>query len=356
MNILENIFIKICETCASFAETVGLFAFLRKQNKQKTIILMYHGVTATHDPVANFDQKHIEFQRFEKQIQYLKKYYSIISLEDFMNSLEREKLLPDNSVIITFDDGYQNNYTQLFPILKKYNVPATIFLPTLNISQQGIGWFDTVAYCIAKTKKPFINVENKKYPLLTVQQKIGAIFDLKMLTRNIEKRNRLLKDIIFQTGVNVKKCNNEDFLFLSWNQCREMQKSGISFGSHSVTHKILTALKEKELQKEMENSKKIIQKELVSCLFFSYPFGDHNEDVRKMLQKTGYHAGLSTTYGKNTKNTDRAQLYRIPINNIYNLPIFALILHTNIIPIIHHKTRCMYNTLQRGLNNITAKN
>lgn len=357
MRDLEKMFIKMCEGCAIFAETVGLYAFLRKQDKQKISILMYHGVTVTHDPVANFDQKHIEFQRFEKQIQYLKRYYSIISLEDFMKWKNNEgNSLPSNPLVITFDDGYQNNYTQLFSVLKKYNAPATIFLPTLNIFQQGIGWFDTVAYCIAKTKKIFINIENKEYPLVTMQQRIQAVINLKRLSRYLRYRKKILAQVISQTEINVNKCNNKDFLFLSWEQCREMQKYKISFGSHSASHEIMTALNKKELYREMKNSKNIIQKELGSCLFFSYPFGEHNELVRKILWETGYIAGLTTTYGKNTKNTDSAQLYRIPINNIYNLPIFALILHTNVIPVIHHKIKCMYKAVLTGLNNITAKN
>ncbi len=358
MKKLETCFMKTIGFGVRLAEAVGLISLLRSRNNKKIIILMYHGITASHNPITNFDQKHIETARFEEQIIYLKKHYTIISLNYYIEWKNHTKSLPSNPVILTFDDAYKNNYTRLLSILKKHNVPATIFLPTANINQQEIGWYDTIAYCISQTKKKEVRIIGKIYPLQNEKQKIAAVFEIKTkLPFCVSERNKLLKKIIHETEIDPKECTDEDLMFLTWKQCKEMLDAGISFGSHTVNHPHLSALNEEEMQIEMEQSKKDIEKNLKNpCIFFSYPFGEHNIKARNMLKKTGYMLGVTTTYGMNTKDTDSAALCRIPINNIYETPIFALNLTTNIISIIHYTIVLLYGKVRTGLKCIFNSN
>jgi len=100
--------------------------------KEKGIpVLMYHSID---DNNVFFT---VKIEDFKKQMQYLKdNNYSIIKFSELVDILESDKELPKKTVVLTFDDGFEDNYTNAFPILKKYNFPATIFLITGFINKE----------------------------------------------------------------------------------------------------------------------------------------------------------------------------------------------------------------------------
>lgn len=348
MNKAEQIFLNGVSQGSRIGEIIGIPFLLNIFYRKKVRILMFHGVTKKHDSVANFDYKHVEVEKLEKFIIHLKKSYTIISLDNFI-AYKNKKIrnIPNNAIILTFDDGYKNCYTQLFPLLKKYNVPATIFLPTAYIDKKEIAWYDTVTYCIAETKEKEIIVEEKKYSLDSNEKKVAALVELKRKVRDSSvKREQLLKEIEQKTKIKRNSCNsgnNEDFQFMTWEQCREMQKAGISFGSHSVTHQIMIALSESEGKDELLLSKQTVEEKLnKECIAFAYPFGYSNTIMQKMLHGVGYHIGLSTTYGANSRATNAANLKRIALNNWYDVPTLMLTLFINF-PSFHHWLRKGYS-------------
>jgi peptidoglycan/xylan/chitin deacetylase (PgdA/CDA1 family) len=348
MAYIEKVFLKGVAGISWIVESIGLYELLRTLNKQKVIILMYHGVTANHDPVANFDGKHVETAKFEKQLQYILKHNSIISIDDFLAWKTGEKSLQKNSVILTFDDCYQNCYTQLFPLLKKYHVPVTLFLPTVFIGKNEPAWYDAVAYCIAYTKEREIIINEKKYPMSTEKQRIAALVELKRRILDFpELRATLLREITSVTKIDPAQCHEEDFSFCSWEQCQKMKESGfVTFGSHSVTHRLMTGLSEKEIGREIRESKRVIEAKLhLNCDTFAYPFGSNNERTKEAIEKARYRCGLSTTYGKNTQTTDVRALKRIVVNNLYDSSIFSLSLFINF-PSFHHWLLERYSNLK----------
>lgn len=355
----------------------GIYAILRKMQRKKVIALMYHGITQQEQAVANFDGKQVYVERFKEQLQYLQKHYNIITLNDFFAWKQGRMLCPKNAVLLTFDDGYLNNYTQLLPLLKKYHVPATIFLPTKYIAtkesnkKKKVAWYDVVTYCIATTAKKELAIRGVAYPLTNDKQKISTIAILKEMVTNVKEaqghseheREKLLNEIMNESKVVLSDCNDENVLFLSWEQCREMQQAGVAFGSHSVTHQDMSDLPEKKLREEMRVSKKILQEELgqerperqkryerqegekiQECVSFAYPFGDYNALVGSEVKAAGYKLGFTVEYGKNTLTTNPYRLKRIAVNNRYELPIFALTLFVNF-PKLHHSLISLYSKL-----------
>ena len=331
MKRLEKQFVKAAGLLSTGLKVIGVYTFLRELQKKRVIVLMYHGITRQHNPLSNFDQKHVQHEKFEEQMKYLVQHYNLISLKDFMLWKQGEKKLPPKALLLTFDDGYRNVYTQLFPLFKKYQLPVTIFLPTQYLGKKGIGWYDIIPYCISKTNKKEMIVCDKKYNLCTEKDKISAILQLKIKARDhLLLQKKILDDVIKQTDTNPRKCSDDDFLYLSWKQCQEMQSSGAVFGSHSVTHQVMTMLNEDGIRNEMQKSKEKIEHELGGiCVSFAYPFGDNNTVTRRILKQIGYRAGFSTRYGKNVKETEIFQLRRISVSNKYNLSIFILTLFFN---------------------------
>ncbi len=348
MQRIEKGFLKIISSLASVLDKLCLFDFLRLFKKNSVTVLMYHGITASNNPVANFDHKHVEKAKFEEQLTYLQKHYSIISFHDFILWKQGEKTFKKLALMLTFDDGYKNCYTQLFSILKQYNVPATIFLPTKYVGAKQPAWYDVPAWCIAQTKNQEITIQGKKFLLETDKQKIATLVQIKrLISCNVEQRKEIIEEIIKQTACNPNECNNEDFLFVDWKDCMEMQQYNIIFGSHSVTHQVMTALEEKELKKEIAESKKEIEKILKKpCMAFSYPFGNNNLQIRKILFEEKYACALTSTYGTNTRKTNPFQLKRIALNNLYDLNIFKLTLFINFPP-FHHWLLCLYSKIRK---------
>lgn len=353
MRTIEKIFLKSAALCSRVAEAFGLYALGRAWNKEKTIILMYHGVTDNNDSVANYDHKHIERERLEEHLQYLKKYYCIISLEDFMRWRTGENRilspnLPPNSLIITFDDGYKNNYTQLFPLLKKYDIPATIFLPTAYIGKKQVAWYDIVTYCVSRTKKEKVIIDSRIFDVITDKQKIETIVKLKRKVRIArEARAKIIAEVVKETGINPAFCEEENFLFLSWEQCNKIKKSKVTFGSHSCTHEYMDEISEEKLKKEVCESKKIIKTKVRQpCLAFAYPFGACNEKIKIALKDAGYDCAVTTAFGSNAVDTDVLLLHRVVLNNLYDadhLPLIFFIKFTH----IHHKMKRMIVFLKR---------
>jgi len=117
LNVKDGVLNIFCNICV----WTGLVGILRFLNRKKTRILMFHSVSDKPTFMPDSSGLRVTKKNFEKRITYLKNKYNIISLGDI------EKKVP-NKVIITFDDGYVDNYTHAFPLLKKYDVPATIYL------------------------------------------------------------------------------------------------------------------------------------------------------------------------------------------------------------------------------------
>ncbi len=97
-------------------------------------IMMYHNVSYTDDPKLNT----VSPENFERQMAFLRKYhYRVLSLDELVGRIKSGKQISRKSVVVTFDDGYEDNYSYAFDILKKHEIPAIIFIPSDLIGTKG---------------------------------------------------------------------------------------------------------------------------------------------------------------------------------------------------------------------------
>lgn len=285
-------------------------------------VLVYHGVVKNKNLALSAN--HCSVKEFEKEISYLSKNFSIVSLTDIFK-LHRKKIRPSKKTIaITFDDGYENNYTNAFPVLKKYNVPATIFVVASCVTNpEHILWYDYVDInkeYIDFSLFPAIQTDLSEDELSRVK-KIQNFSNLRSFLKSVNTASKLkvLKEIIpsGQAASTISRTNSEFRKMLSVAQMKEMTDSGlIEIGSHSLTHPNLDMLTETELVFELNESKKLLEqatgKEIVSIAF---PDGAYNEEVKRLSYKAGYRQLLSVESRLKSDQEDENILERFCISN-----------------------------------------
>ncbi|HQU30677.1 MAG: polysaccharide deacetylase family protein [Planctomycetia bacterium] len=231
-----------------FSGIIGLYIFLRKKYFKKyiAVVLTYHRVNDNNNsPDITVSQKN-----FDSQIAYLIRNFNIVSIDKILDECRYRTQLEDDTIAITFDDGYKDNYTHAYPILKKYNAPFTIFVST--------GYIDTT--------------------------------------------NMLTKEEI-----------------------AAMHKDKITFGGHTVTHKVLSGLNREAATAEISGSKSALEQILKENVkYFAYPYGkkgrDFTNETMQIVKECGFTAAFSTKNGCIDSNGNYFALNRIGIRNV---PLFV---------------------------------
>ncbi len=218
----------------------------------KIPILFYHKINYPH-PSAKEKNLYVDPKSFYYQMRYLKwRRYIPICLDELVNGIKGKKKLPPKPIVLTFDDGYEDNYTFAFPILRKFDFKATIFLVTKDIGKVSGVWIDSRE----KLKTPLLN----------------------------------------------------------WRQIKEMKEWGIDFQSHTHTHPVLTKLKNDQIKKELILSKQIIEEKLgQEVKFLCYPQGYFDERVKGLIKEVGYIGAVTTERGLVKLEDDIFALKRIGI-------------------------------------------
>ena len=304
--------------------------FYKKFSKGSLTILMYHQVGESE---YNGYYIAVSPENFEKQIRYLRKNYNIISLKELCAYIRSKELPAEDCAVITLDDGYKDNYVNAYPILKRYNIPATIFLTSGYIGANQILWWDRVAKIIKiisrgkkeiklqddnyaeKLRNILISIYGKK--VKSIQEAIDLLcVYLKSVPE--KEKNMILNDLEDKLQPYLDKTYNPGNM-LTWDEIIEMGKNGIDFGGHTITHPILTKIGIEQVKDEILNSKNEIEKRInKNILHFSYPNGkeeDFNVETKKIVRESGYISACSTIDGENDLYTDLFALKRKGINN-----------------------------------------
>jgi len=201
---------RFIKNIVSFVMGRGLFFNLfRYMNRNKLLILYYHRIVKKEE-ASNVKDINMcaDIDSFDAQMDFLSKYYTPISEQEIIKAINTGRSIK-YSVWITFDDGYKDNYANAYPILKKYNIPATFFVAT--------GYTN-------KTSKASLD------------------------------------------------CGEPNFM--SWEELKEISRNNMSIGTHTVSHRILSGLSDKELEKEILDSKNEIEQRLgIKAISFAYPRG-----------------------------------------------------------------------------------
>jgi peptidoglycan/xylan/chitin deacetylase (PgdA/CDA1 family) len=277
---------------------------LIKLIRGKGAILNYHRVLPANKIDNSLVNISVSVKNFNNQINYLKNNYDIISLDNLLLHLKSKS--NEFKVVITFDDGYKDNFNYAYPILERFNAPAIIYVITKFINNKFVPWWIKLDHFIKNCK---INI-NKKAKFNFFKKNLLFIDQLnveKKLSSIIGKNNKLNYGKIF--------LDQKEIQYLSEQQL-------ITIGSHSHSHYNFSQLTQKQILTELKISKSILEKIIKKkILHFSYPYGgceNINFKYYKLLENLGYLSAV-TTITKKLYQSYQFELPRLFVNNDNNL-------------------------------------
>ncbi len=293
-------------------------------------ILFSHRIIDTTNPSFDILRElgNLTVDDFEKRIKYIHKRYSIISIDEFADYMRTGKKPRSLALVLTFDDGYRSMYTNVFPLLKTYNIPATFFLTTGSIEDKTVLWHDRLMHIIAKS--PVRSFEfpvgsGGKYSLNTLQERANTYNRIKPGLKYLSEAERTNQTNLLSAFLQVPLDDIGDaYRMMTWQQIMEMSASSlVTFGGHTVTHPILTRVGSQQAQNEIMDSKKKIESELggVELKYFAYPNGkpeDINEQIKNQLKDAGYSLAFTTSQF----TADTYDSFEIPRYGLESKPFF----------------------------------
>lgn len=284
----------------------GALELVRRLNESSVRILMYH----------RFPREHRT--SFDRQCAFLRANYDVIPLEEAVRRLEGDKPAT-HTAVITVDDGYADMHEVAFPILRKYGLPATLFLTTGFVNRTCWMPGDRVRQFFATTAKETATVTDDAGIVHTFRTKGTDGPDaLRALLKRVPERTkrRILSELDGDLPVPDAASIPEQYRPCTWGQIRELAEGGVSMGAHTVTHPILSRIEDaRELEQEIVQSKAEIEEKLQRPVdFFAYPNG-MRDDVNKVsvdCVRGHFKAAVKAITGMNAPGSDLHTLLRLP--------------------------------------------
>jgi peptidoglycan/xylan/chitin deacetylase (PgdA/CDA1 family) len=279
----------------------------------RVLILMYHRVIPRGEADTTFVQPgmYVTPATFERHLQFLTNHFDVLSLAELLSKWDTRQW--NDAVrycVITFDDGWLDNYLHAYPLLHAYGVPATIFLPTDLIGTDEWLWSDRLGALLRRRGQG------------TPDDWDALIEHAKTLTD--DARASMLSGIEAEAAWPQLGQRR----FVNWDEVRQMSRDGVSFASHTRTHVNLTRLAGVALEGELRGSLDVLREQHVNHVpVLAYPNGDHTDAVVAAARAAGYSAAVTTRPGLEfSRPADRFRLKRIGVHDdvAQSVPLLAL--------------------------------
>jgi peptidoglycan/xylan/chitin deacetylase (PgdA/CDA1 family) len=298
--------------CFYYSGLVGMARLWTRRSGQRLIILNYHRATGGD---------------LRRHLLYLRRHYRIMHVEAALEELYlagKEKHPSADArtpLVLTFDDGYQDNYTHGFALARELEVPFTIYLIPGYVESGAYFWWREGQRLVRRAQVNEAVIEGRIYQLRQPGERVALarLIDTRLRhAHSVAEREQFLASVRQTLAVSSSILEEErPSLPLRWEQVQEMEESGwVSFGAHTMHHPILAYLRDPtEVRQEIECCRTVLEQRLNHPVrSFAYPVGQQQhigEGVIEAVRQAGYDWALTTHYGFNTRQTDPYLLRRI---------------------------------------------
>ncbi|MGM1051179.1 MAG: polysaccharide deacetylase family protein [Pseudomonadota bacterium] len=305
-------------------------------------IVMYHYVR----PLCGSrypDLKALELKHFIGQLDFIQRHYQVVGMEDAIAATRGDVVLPDNSLLLTFDDGYLDHYSYVLPLLVARGLQGSFFPPVCAVHDRRVLGVNKIHFILASDVQPkqligdifsSLDVYRKEHELPTNVEYFetysrGGRYDdpqvtfvKRILQKGLPKslREPLIEQLFCQF-VTEDESSFADELYLNEDQLREMHAAGMWIGSHGDEHLWLNTLTTEEQRHEIDASLDFLTgigvntRDWVMC----YPFGGYNDSLLEILREKGCSLGLTVNVG--VANLNRSDALLLPRLDTNDLPI-----------------------------------
>jgi peptidoglycan/xylan/chitin deacetylase (PgdA/CDA1 family) len=320
------------------------------RHRGRVVILTYHRVVSDQMVRDEHIQPgmYVRAQSFEAHIAYLRNRFTILSLDELLDLWQTNRLKSDRSYcVITFDDGWKDNYQFAFPVLMKQGVPATIFLATDFIGTARWFWPDHMMVLLEKCGQQTTDAADRKAVSTVFEETIGVTLSaVDGVFRPVGSGDPIDPDAIIEICKSVEVGQIPQIIdrlscalhmdlpthrvLLDWDEVREMAGKGMTFGSHSSSHRIMTQISLSEVKTELIDSRKtMLEQGIKPVPVFCYPNGTFDRDVQELVRESGYRAAVGCEVGlEKDRPNDLFALKRIGLHedSAASAPLLALTL------------------------------
>ena len=291
---------------AACAATGATWLLERLPRQPVLMILNYHRIGDADATQYDSGMFSCTAAEFDWQLTYLKRHFRMTTLDEVLGLLAGDGRLSEPRVLVTFDDGYIDNYQQAFPLLVRHGVQGVFFLPTAFTGTSRIPWWDAIAYIIKRSRKTRFRIEYPESEEFDLAAEGAARTIMRVLTHYkqpaMRDHDRFVEELERVCESSRPDCVAER-CFLDWNEAREMQRGGMGFGSHTHNHEILSKLSSGKQFEELSLSRQILQRELKQDIdTLAYPVGvrhTFSSETVEALRRAKYRAAFSFNSGFN---------------------------------------------------------
>ena len=290
---------------------LGVYRLARWLTQDQVKILMMHRFSEHKTSGC------IDVACLKEQLSLLKRDFNVVPLSDVLSALQGHSRLPKNAIVLTVDDGYQDFYHLAFPEFKAANLPVTLFVTTGFVDRECWLWPDRIAILLKLAGRQLEVELSAGLQLLPVGEHASwqKIND-HLLPLPLAEKNRWIEQCAAANGIVLPTEISDDYAPVTWPQLQEMLASVVEVGGHTLTHPILAAESDDEVEHQLTKSKVRLQ-EMLGCEVssFCYPNGqvtDFTQEIEQQVERSGYKLAVAA-------NCDS-----IKMNNLFNLPRFVM--------------------------------
>lgn len=285
---------------------LSLFQLISSKN---LIIINYHRIT---DPKkSDNDFNHSMFgptpNELRRELTWMKECGTAISEADLIAYMQGNGSLPRNSFMVTFDDGYRDNYELALPVLRELKIPAIFFIPTQAIEERTLGWWEHVYWYLKQTKRNEITLRGTNYQVPRPVTTLGDRFNDMLKFGTAEDNEKFLKELAAACEVTAPPKELCDKELMTWDQIRDCSSHGISIGAHTHSHRVLATLDVETQRQELTESKRLLEERLGHEVHsMAYPVGGYehfNQETMELARQCGYNLAFSFLTGTNQANS-----------------------------------------------------
>lgn len=301
-----------------YSGALRLWRFFRQKilRKNEVCVLGVHRVLREEEKNRSnsLDSIILREATFVKALEYITRRFYVVSLDTFLESETRDIRLSRPLCLLTFDDGWRDSYTVAYPWLKKFGLPATMFITTGFVGAQVSFWVEQVVG-VWRSSSPRERTRSLLTAIIPEQGQATRLEEIIEYLKHMpaEKRQCILQQLVPMQE--ERNRHDEVDQTLTWDQVIEMSHEGIDFGAHTVTHPLLTYEDDMTVERELRVAKQTLEEKVGKKVrVFAYPNGDWDDRVRQWVEQTGYECAFTTRQGWYRSGQDRYTVRRIMLH------------------------------------------